>query len=121
VVPDPGEPLCAHRAGVQRGVVRRLRRGEPRPQDEIDLHGLSAAQARTELRSGMSDAVARGLRCLRIIHGRGRSSKGGTAVLKRELPGWLAEAGVGEHVVAFAPAPPRDGGAGATLVLLQRS
>ncbi|MFQ5418592.1 MAG: Smr/MutS family protein, partial [Myxococcota bacterium] len=58
-------------------------------------------------------------RCVLVIHGRGRGSADGP-VLKSALPGWLALPPLGASVMAFASAPPGDGGAGATVVLLRR-
>ena len=56
-----------------------------------------------------------------VIHGRGQNSEGGTAVLRPALAEWLAGAAAARvGVMAFAPAPARAGGVGATVVLLRR-
>ena len=116
--PDPGEPLLGHAPGVQRRVLRQLRAGRPRPEEEIDLHGLTAREARAELMSALGDAARRGLRCVRVVHGRAIASERGP-VLKRGLASWLEEPAIGSAVLAFAPARPADGGSGATLLLLR--
>lgn len=118
--PDEGQPLLGHVAGLQRRVLRQLRAGRPRPQEDIDLHGLTAREAKAELRQALADATSHGLRCVRVIHGRGLGStpdKG--PVLKRRLAEWLTDPAIGGAVLAFAPASPSDGGSGATLLLLR--
>jgi hypothetical protein len=60
--------------------------------------------------------VKRGLRCLRVIHGKGLGSIGREPVLKGKVRAWLVQK---EEVIAFCQARPHDGGEGAVLVLLQ--
>jgi DNA-nicking Smr family endonuclease len=55
-----------------------------------------------------------------VIHGRGAGNEIGGAVLRERLPDWLVKSPNGKIVLAFAPAPSKLGGAGATLVLLRR-
>ena len=71
-----------------------------------------------QLSRSLESAAARNLACVLIIHGHGRGSGGATAVLKEALPGWLTSGPCGKAVRAFAPARRRDGGEGATYVLL---
>ena len=62
-----------------------------------------------------------GLRAVMVIHGRGLNSGDGAPVLRPALHAWLSGAGATRAgVMAFAPAPARWGGAGATLILLRR-
>jgi DNA-nicking Smr family endonuclease len=62
---------------------------------------------------------AEGGRCVLVIHGRGRHSET-EPILKEALLDWLAEPPVGSLVLAFSSALGRDGGVGATYVLLRR-
>lgn len=114
---ESGEELSFRRDGVQIAVLRRLRRGLYRIDDEVDLHGLTLAQAEAALRSFLSRAIQRRLGCVRIVHGKGLRSGNRGPVLKlmvnRLLPRFDA-------VVAFSSARLVDGGSGATLVLLAR-
>ena len=41
-----GDELVYHRDGVQMSILRKLRRGQYRVQGEIDLHGLTVAEAK---------------------------------------------------------------------------
>jgi DNA-nicking Smr family endonuclease len=98
---------------------RELRSGRTRPGARVDLHRLDRVQARHALRKAFGTASAQGVRCVLVIHGRGRRSPGGEATLKSALPGWLRSAPLDEWVRSFAPALPRDGGDGASYVLLR--
>ena len=69
----------------------------------------------------IAESHARGLRCLRIVHGRGLNSPGGVSVLKSSLPRWLARGQARRIVLAYTSALPNDGGTGASYVLLRRN
>lgn len=105
--------------GIDAAHLRRLRRGEVPVDRRVDLHGFDAAGAERVVRQALEAAAAEDERCVLIVHGRGRGSPGGP-VLKSALPGWLAEPPNAALVMAFASSVPRDGGPGATYVLLRR-
>ncbi len=117
--PDPalagGEELVYQRAGVQPSVVRRLRRGEYRLEREIDLHGMTVAEAKQALRQFLIDALCAQVRCVRIVHGKGRRSGHRGPVLKSAVSAVLRRTGA---VLAYVSARPADGGTGAVYVLL---
>ena len=114
-----GEGVEGWAPGTDRAHLERLRKGEPEPVWEIDLHGLTAAEARRDLRRAVVEAHSEGARCGVVIHGRGRHSEQG-AVLREGLAEWLSAPPVGALVLCFTPALPADGGAGASYVLLRR-
>ena len=113
---QPGDSLQFRRQGVPETVLRRLRRGDYRIESEIDLHGLTELEARAQLREFLRAAVARRLRCLRIVHGKGLRSGARGPVLKAAVNALLRRV---DWVLAFSSAAMRDGGTGATLVLLR--
>ena len=117
--PDASEACLGTSVGLDRSVLRRLRSGGIRPESQVDLHGQDAATARRNVRQAVLDARDAGMRCVLVIHGRGRHSEAGP-ILREALPGWLAEAPLGPFVLAFTPALPNDGGNGACYVLLRR-
>ncbi|HTO71855.1 MAG TPA: Smr/MutS family protein [Myxococcota bacterium] len=119
-VRDAGEELSGCVPGLDPRVVRRLRKGEFTPQADLDLHGCDAETARAQVEALVVTAHARGLRCLRIVHGRGNRSPNGEPVLRPSLPRWLARGPARKIVLAYSSAPPTDGGTGATYVLLRR-
>ncbi len=118
--PVANEPLLGHRPGLRKSELRRLRAGKLRPEVVVDLHGLDRASARAFLREEIASALRAEWACVLVIHGRGRGSDRGEPVLRRSLPNWLAERGLQEALLAFAPASPRDGGRGATYLMLRR-
>jgi DNA-nicking Smr family endonuclease len=85
----------------------------------LDLHGLHQPAARRAVHDSVARLWEGGGRCLLVIHGRGRDSEAGP-VLKDALLEWLAEPPSGARVMAFSSARGRDGGVGATYVLLRR-
>jgi len=119
--PDPEEPRLAAAEGVNDAQLFALRRGESEPEERVDLHGLRRDAAKRLLADRIESARARGLRCIIVVHGRGQRSGAGEAVLRDALPEWLTKVPCANHLLAFAPAPNRHGGEGATLVLLRQS
>lgn len=113
---ESGEELVFRHAQVADSVLKRLRRGHFAVGDELDLHGLTAAQARDEVRDFIARATARRLPCVRIVHGKGRGSGPRGPVLKKSVNLWLRK---NDAVLAFASARPADGGTGALYVLLR--
>lgn len=114
---ETGEEISFRRPHVPLKVLKDLRRGNYSIQNELDLHGLTADQARTMLREFMTDVLLEGHRCVRIVHGKGLRSGPGGPVLKVKLNKWLPQ---WDQVLAFTTAPARDGGTGAVYVLLAR-
>ncbi len=104
------------RAGLAASVLRDLRRGRWVIQDEIDLHGLNRDGARQLLGSFLAETLQHGLRCVRVVHGKGLRSPQKTSVLRQLVRGWLAQR---DEVLAYCQARPHDGGEGALIVLLR--
>ena len=106
------------RHGVQKKVLRDLKRGQRYPaQDTLDLHGLTQARARAEIDRALLDFHYAGLACLLIIHGKGLGSSKGP-VLKKFTSAYLKTL---PQVRAYCSASLRDGGTGALYVLLRGS
>jgi DNA-nicking Smr family endonuclease len=112
------EHLSFRRPGVGPDVVRKLRQGDWSIQAQVDLHGLRTDEARSTLAGFIRDAHRHGLRCLRVVHGKGLGSPGKTPVLKGKVHSWLVQK---TEVMAFVQARPSEGGAGALVVLLRPS
>ena len=107
--------LSFRRPGIGADVVSRLRKGQWALQGQTDLHGCTRDEARELLAGYIRASHRRGLRCLRVVHGKGHGSPGKQPVLKAKVQRWLAQCG---EVIAFAQASGPQGGAGALLVLL---
>ena len=113
---DVAEEIFHARSGVQRRVLRRLRRGQYSMQAELDLHGMTRAQAGQALRDFLAECRYLGISGVRIIHGKGRRSANEGPILKPAVAAWLRRR---EDVLAFCSARPVDGGGGALYVLLR--
>lgn len=112
---DTDDSLSYTRSGVGADVVRKLRKGHWTIQDQLDLHGLRRDAARDALGAFLRSASRRGLRCVRIIHGKGLGSVNKEPVLKQKVRNWLVQK---EEVLAFCQAKASDGGSGALVILL---
>ena len=106
--PEAGEPLRFLRPGHSPDLLRKLRRGAWRVEDELDLHGLNRTAAAQAVSDFLDEAI--GMRCVRIVHGKGLGVL--RDVLRAALP---ARA----EVLGFVEAPAAQGGSGAVLVLLK--
>ncbi|MFZ2855635.1 MAG: Smr/MutS family protein [Rhodocyclaceae bacterium] len=115
---DLGDADSFVRPGVQRTVLRDLRRGRWSIQSHIDLHGMNRHEAHEAVALFIATAHSAGKRCLRIVHGRGLGSPDRQGILRRLVKGWLARR---RDILAFCHAAPRDGGDGALWVLLRAS
>lgn len=113
---QPGDILNYHQGGLQRNVLRKLRRGEFRCDAVLDLHGMTSAEARQALVAFLNNAAREDFRSLRIIHGKGLRSSNQGPVLKGLVNNWLQQR---SEVLAFHSARPEDGGTGAVYVLLK--
>ena len=104
------------RAGHSPDILNRLRKGHWPVQAAIDLHGLVSDEARQYVSSFITDCKQAGVRCVRIVHGKGLSSRNQAPVLKQKLRGWLMQK---EEVLAYVQARQKDGGTGALVVLIR--
>jgi len=103
------------RPGLPRDILRKLRRTHWVVQDHLDLHGLTGDEAALETSRFIASCLHRGLRCVRIVHGKGLRSPGREPVLKRRIRKLLARR---NDVIAFVEPRAAQGGSGAVVVLL---
>jgi len=113
---DTDDNLSFRRPGVGTDVTQKLRKGKWSIQKQIDLHGYRSDEAREALGAFIREAHKQGIRCVRVVHGKGLGSPGKAPVLKEKVHKWLVQK---SEVVAFVQAQPAQGGAGALVVLLQ--
>jgi DNA-nicking Smr family endonuclease len=120
--PSPTRDDADHEArfaapGVDRRELRRLRRGEHAAARRLDLHGMTAPTAVARVRRFIDEGRRQGHRCVCVVHGRGLHSDGKVSILKTRVRELLRQHGA---VLAYADAPPGDGGNGAVYVLLRK-
>jgi DNA-nicking Smr family endonuclease len=113
---EAGDALAYRAEGLQDSAWRRLRRGGYRVGAELDLHGYNRAGAQAAVVEFLADCHDRGVRCVRIIHGKGLRSPNTGPVIKSLLDAWLRRR---RDVLAFCSAQPKEGGTGAVYVLLR--
>lgn len=111
-----GEELDYRFNGIQQSTFRKLKRGQFRVESELDLHGYTINTARDALSQFLLQCRNDGLRCVRIIHGKGWGSGNRGPVLKGRVDYWLRQR---QEIIAFCSARPQDGGTGALYVLLR--
>lgn len=113
---EVGEELSYLRDGYPPKLLKQLKRGQFSVQDDIDLHQMNAAAAQACIADFLAEAHRRGMRCVRIVHGKGLRSKASGPVLKVLTDRLLRRR---DDVIAFASARPMQGGTGAVVVLLK--
>lgn len=116
VLAGSGEALRYHRPSVGRRTMRKLARGNYAVQGEIDLHGMTVAEAKPRLAGFIEDAVLMGKTCVRVVHGKGLGSGDAGPVLKPNVARWLRR---WDSVLAYVSTRQVDGGTGAVYVLLE--
>ncbi len=115
---ETGEELLFSRPGIQPALMKKLRRGQLSREAELDLHRMTADEARQAIAVFLPEMCLAGKRCVRIIHGKGYGSFNKLPVLKIKLNHWLRQR---DEVLAFCSARPVDGGTGALYVLLKKA
>jgi DNA-nicking Smr family endonuclease len=113
---ESGEELLYLREGHAPDILSKLRRGFWVIQASIDLHGMVVEEARSYVADFLAECRKSGIRCVRIVHGKGHGSRNREPVLKNKLRSWLMQK---DEVIAYAQARQADGGSGAVVVLLK--
>mgnify|MGYP000461607250 FL=1 len=113
---ESGEELLYLREGQSPSVLSKLRRGHWVVQANLDLHGLISDEARIQVGEFLAGCKKRGIRCVRIVHGKGLGSRNREPILKHKVRNWLIQK---DEVIAYAQARATDGGSGAVIVLLK--
>ncbi len=124
-IPDSGieklfqeDSLSFLAPGLQKNVLKKLRKGYFGLDASIDLHGLTSQEAKHQLSRFLHFSVEDGYRCVHIVHGKGYRSSNNEPVLKNDINIWLRQY---KEVQAFCSTPPKSGGTGAVFVLLKMS
>ena len=114
---NPFDVLAWKKDGVQPRVFRRLAQGKYPIEATLDLHQRTVKEARGDVFRFIRSSSRNGLRSVVIVHGRGDKSDD-PAKLKSYVAHWLVQLA---DVIGFHSAPRRDGGTGATFVLIRKS
>lgn len=111
-----GERYRGRADGVSKAQVAELAAGKRHVAATLDLHGKTAAEAAEAVRGFLMRQLAG--QCVLIIHGKGLHS-GGLSILREAVVQELLGPSSG-MVQAFATAAAKDGGEGATYVVVKR-
>ncbi len=120
VTREPDGYVEGARHGTPSSMLKALRSPRARPEASLDLHGMQAAEAVRELVRFVRVEQRRGVRLVRVVHGKGLHSEGGIGVLGDQVVVALSSGGAAPFVQAFVSASHKDGGTGALLVQLTR-
>lgn len=114
---DATQTLFFKQSGVQTQQMRELQNGNLPCQATLDLHGITVLHAEEELLQFLERTRARGYRVVAIVHGKGHNSPDKYPPLKNMVHKFLRQY---PYSIGFCSAPPKQGGLGATLVLLKK-
>jgi DNA-nicking Smr family endonuclease len=98
-------------------ITKNLHEGRYSVQDCLDLHGLVVEEAEEATGLFIKRSVRNGLRCIKIIHGRGLRSPNGPVLKDAVIR--LLSGKFRRRIIAFVTARQCDGGLGALYVLLK--
>jgi DNA-nicking Smr family endonuclease len=88
-----------------------------KPQATLDLHGMTAEESESAIRSFIDASAREGLEKVLVIHGKGLHSEGGRSVLKG-----VARKALESHPLAgrIGEASSKEGGSGALWVAIRK-
>ncbi len=97
--------------------MKQFEKGQLKPQAELDLHGLTVAEAANRVSFFLQNSIYHGYDVVLVITGKGLHSEGGP-VLRQAIEDVLTNSR--EEVVEWGVAPGRYGGSGALVVFLRK-
>ena len=111
---------------MDRKNFQRLMKGKFDIEATLDLHGMTADQAKAQLISFITRSHKVGMRMILVITGKGKRthtdefnrSRGG--ILRQSLPDWVSGSAITDKVLQVTHAQPKHGGTGAYYVYLRR-
>lgn len=112
---------------LDRQTSEKLRKGKMQIEACLDLHGKNQNQAYEQLNFFIEHSIRRGLRCVLVITGKGKSRVSNEeilalekGILKQKVPEWLESEPFRQHILKTSLAHPKDGGSGALYIYLKR-
>ena len=97
---------------------RKRQKKSVKPQEELDLHGMTSDKALMRLKFFIEGSRRKGLKCVLIVVGKGNHSEGGKSVLHPIVETWLKGEGK-TQTSKYKNAPAKLGGSGAIQVWLK--
>ena len=115
--PASTDPESYLKPGLGPDVIKNLKRDKWPVEASLDLHGATLEQARERLDQFLQSCLIHGVKCIRVVHGKGYGSKDGTPVLKEVVRRWLAQF---DAILAYTECSEQNGGSGAVQALLKK-
>ena len=120
------KPVPRPMVPIEKQVRRGLKRGKVGVDRQLDLHGLTQAQAHDRLVSFIAGAYRDGVKLVLVITGKGgnkdlRQASESSGVLRQLFPKWMAERQIRDFIIGFEPAHIHHGGAGAFYVRIKNA
>lgn len=110
------ESVTHYEKGLRLQDLSKLKRSEFYLEASLDLHGKTAEEAEIAIEHFISQAIACGMKYVRIIHGKGYNSNNNYPILKNLCYQKLKTL---KNIVGFCSAPEKDGGVGAVNIQLK--
>ena len=126
ILPNFHEDNKINSPNMDKKNFKKLVKGKMEIEGTIDLHGLTADQAKIKLITFINHSYSLGKRLIIVITGKGKHKgfdefqRPINGVLRQNLPEWLSGPSVSSKVLQVTQAQPKHGGAGAFYVYLRR-
>ena len=126
ILPNFHEDNKINSPNMDKKNFKKLVKGKMEIEGTIDLHGLTANQAKIKLITFINHSYSLGKRLIIVITGKGKHKgfdefqRPINGVLRQNLPEWLSGPSVSNKVLQVTQAQPKHGGAGAFYVYLRR-
>ena len=126
ILPNFQEDNKINTPNMDKKNFKKLVKGKMEIEGTIDLHGLTADQAKIKLITFINHSYSLGKRLIIVITGKGKHKgfdefqRPINGVLRQNLPEWLSGPSVSNKVLQVTQAQPKHGGAGAFYVYLRR-
>ena len=126
ILPNFHEDNKINSPNMDKKNFKKLVKGKMEIEGTIDLHGLTADQAKIKLITFINHSYSLGKRLIIVITGKGKHKgfdefqRPINGVLRQNLPEWLSGPQVSNKVLQVTQAQPKHGGAGAFYVYLRR-
>ena len=102
---------------LPRKALQQFKKGQYNPEDVLDLHGMTVAEAKIALDKFIQESYEANYFVVAVIHGKGRH-KSEKPILKNKVNEWLREYA---SVMACCSALNKDGGTGKVYIMLESS
>lgn len=117
-------PITHHHSSsfqIDKALKKRFQSGDLHLDGQIDLHGLTLAEAHDQFIRFITRMIASEARFILVIAGKGSTeSQNGRGIIRKNLPLWCDDTHLKPHILQITSAKPKHGGSGASYILLRK-